>query len=99
MTHPPCRDDGPNAPPGSRSRQPAADSVHLKRGEMAAVAAELGATPTQVALACLLDRSPVVLPIPGTACIDHLAENHATADLHLTPAHRDRLDRLVPDPS
>jgi aryl-alcohol dehydrogenase-like predicted oxidoreductase len=59
---------------------------------IAAVAAELGATPTQVALAWLLDRAPVVLPIPGTARIEHLEENLAAADLNLTPAQRDRLD-------
>lgn len=58
------------------------------------MAAELGATATQVALAWLLGRSPVVLPIPGTARIDHLEENLAAAHLRLSPAHRDRLDRL-----
>ncbi|MGX5210557.1 aldo/keto reductase [Streptomyces violaceus] len=63
--------------------------------EIAAVAADLGATPTQVALAWLLDRAPVVLPIPGTARIGHLEENLAAADLDLTPAQRDRLDRLA----
>lgn len=62
---------------------------------IAAVAAELGATPTQVALAWLLDRAPVVLPIPGTARIEHLEENLAAADLKPTPAQRDRLDGLA----
>ncbi|GGV84904.1 aldo/keto reductase [Streptomyces massasporeus] len=62
---------------------------------VAAVAAELGARPTQVALAWLLDRAPVVLPIPGTARIEHLEENLAAADLKLTPAQRDRLDGLA----
>ncbi|QWB21314.1 MULTISPECIES: aldo/keto reductase [Streptomyces] len=61
------------------------------QAEIAAVAADLGATPTQVALAWLLDRAPVVLPIPGTARIEHLEENLAAADLALTPAQRDRL--------
>ncbi|MFD5103000.1 aldo/keto reductase [Streptomyces albidochromogenes] len=64
------------------------------RAEVAAVAAELDATPTQVALAWLLGRSPVILPIPGTARIDHLEENLAAERLHLTRAHHDRLDRL-----
>lgn len=64
-------------------------------GEIAAVAAELGATPTQVALAWLLDRAPVVLPIPGTARVGHLEENLAAACLRLTSAQRDRLDRLA----
>lgn len=62
--------------------------------EVAAVAAELDATPTQVALAWLLGRSPVVLPIPGTGRIDHLEENVAAERLQLTRAQRDRLDRL-----
>ncbi|EFL36853.1 predicted protein [Streptomyces viridochromogenes DSM 40736] len=42
-----------------------------------------------------LGRSPVVLPIPGTARTDHLEDSLAAADLQLTPAHRDRLDRLA----
>ncbi|MGD6740749.1 aldo/keto reductase [Streptomyces sp. BH106] len=62
--------------------------------EVAAVAAELDATPTQVALAWLLGHSPVVLPIPGTARLDHLEENVAAEHLQLTPAQRDRLDAL-----
>ncbi|WP_249124771.1 aldo/keto reductase [Saccharopolyspora erythraea] len=65
------------------------------RAEVAAVAAELDATPTQVALAWLLDHSPVVLPIPGTARVDHLEENLAAERLQLSRAHRDRLDRLA----
>lgn len=48
-----------------------------------AAAARLGATPTQVALAWLLGKAPVVLPIPGTRSLDHLAENVAAADLDL----------------
>ncbi|MCX5192397.1 aldo/keto reductase [Streptomyces sp. NBC_00249] len=62
--------------------------------EIAAVAAEAGATPTQVALAWLLGRSPVVLPIPGTSRIEHLEENLAAERLHLTDAQRARLDAL-----
>jgi aryl-alcohol dehydrogenase-like predicted oxidoreductase len=64
------------------------------RSEVAAVAAEVDATPTQVALAWLLSHSPVILPIPGTARIDHLEENLAAERVQLTQAHRDRLDRL-----
>jgi aryl-alcohol dehydrogenase-like predicted oxidoreductase len=62
--------------------------------EIGAVAAELDATATQVALAWLLARSPVMLPIPGTASISHLTENLAAERLTLTPAQRARLDRL-----
>ena len=61
--------------------------------EVLAVAAELEVTPTQVALAWLLARSPVVLPIPGTARIDHLEENVAAEDVRLTSAHLQVLDR------
>ncbi|MER7109850.1 aldo/keto reductase [Streptomyces sp. NPDC000229] len=64
------------------------------RADIAAVAAEVEATPTQVALAWLLGHSPVILPIPGTSRIDHLEENLAAERLHLTEAQRDRLDRL-----
>ncbi|WP_131741660.1 aldo/keto reductase [Actinomadura roseirufa] len=60
--------------------------------EIAAVAAELGATAAQVALAWLLDRSPVVLPIPGTASIAHLEENVAAAGIRLTDDQRSRLN-------
>src|SRR5580693_1482086 len=41
-------------------------------------------TPKQVALAWLLQRSPVMLPIPGTSSVEHLEENVAAALLHLT---------------
>ena len=68
------------------------------RAEVAAVAADADATPTQVALAWLLGHSPVILPIPGTTRIDHLEENLAAEHLHLTPAQRDRLDRLTLSP-
>jgi pyridoxine 4-dehydrogenase len=48
------------------------------------VAERHGATTSQVALAWLLQRSPVVLPIPGTASIEHLEENVAATRLHLS---------------
>lgn len=48
------------------------------------VAKELGATPSQVALAWLLHRSPVVIPIPGTSSLAHLEENVAAAQLELS---------------
>lgn len=44
-------------------------------GVVAAVAERLGATPAQVALAWLLQHSPVMLPIPGTGSVAHLEEN------------------------
>jgi aryl-alcohol dehydrogenase-like predicted oxidoreductase len=61
-------------------------------GALASVAAELGATPIQVALAWLLHHSPVTVPIPGTTSAAHLAENVAAAALRLSPAQLARLD-------
>lgn len=67
--------------------------------EIEAVATELGATAAQIALAWLLGRSPVVLPIPGTASLDHLAENVAAAGLRLSAEQRERLDRITLPPA
>jgi pyridoxine 4-dehydrogenase len=47
-------------------------------------AGRLGATPSQLALAWLLRRSPVILPIPGTASLEHLDENTAAALIELS---------------
>lgn len=79
--------------------RPVAWGASGENAEIAAVAADTGATPTQVALAWLLGHSPVILPIPGTARIDHLEENVAAAEVKLTPSHRDRLDKLSGKPS
>jgi aryl-alcohol dehydrogenase-like predicted oxidoreductase len=43
-----------------------------------------GASRTQIALAWLLKRSPIMLPIPGTSSVEHLEQNVAAASLHLT---------------
>jgi pyridoxine 4-dehydrogenase len=56
----------------------------LRSGKLKRVAARLGATPSQVALAWLLARSRVMLPIPGTSSIAHLEENTAAAHLKLS---------------
>ena len=48
--------------------------------------------PGQVALAWLLQRSAVMLPIPGTGSVAHLEENVAAADLRLAPEEVERLD-------
>src|SRR5579864_172231 len=50
-----------------------------------------GANPTQVALAWLLGRSPVMLPIPGTSSVEHLQENVAAASVRLTDEEYERL--------
>jgi pyridoxine 4-dehydrogenase len=53
-------------------------------GPLARMASRLGASVPQVALAWLLHRSPLMLPIPGTFSIEHLEENLAAARLRLT---------------
>jgi aryl-alcohol dehydrogenase-like predicted oxidoreductase len=58
--------------------------VGAEGGPVTAIARRLGATPAQVALAWLLRRSPVMLPIPGTSHVAHLEENVAAASLELT---------------
>lgn len=59
------------------------------------VAARWKATPSQVALAWLLARSPVMLPIPGTSKVKHLEENIAAADLKLDKNTLLELDRVA----
>lgn len=64
----------------------AAGPLASRQGAVLRVAHRHGATTAQVALAWLLQRSPVVIPIPGTASIAHLEENVAAAKLHLSDA-------------
>lgn len=61
-------------------------------GAVAGVAAAHDATPGQVALAWLLARSRVILPIPGTSSVRHLEENAAAASLRLTTAEIETLN-------
>lgn len=67
----------------------------LARGDnvLTRVAQARGATTGQVALAWLLRRSPVMLPIPGTSSPDHARANAQAATLSLTDAEFDALDR------
>ncbi len=53
-------------------------------GPLAGIAADTGAEPSQLALAWLLRRSPVMLPIPGTSSVAHLEQNLGAAELKLT---------------
>jgi pyridoxine 4-dehydrogenase len=55
----------------------------LQSSTVSGVAQRLGATPSQVALAWLLHRSPNILPIPGTSSVAHLRENLSAAELSL----------------
>ena len=63
-------------------------------GTLATIARRLSATPSQVALAWLLRRSPVMLPIPGTSRVKHLEENTAAALLELDQATLQELEAL-----
>jgi aryl-alcohol dehydrogenase-like predicted oxidoreductase len=58
-----------------------------------AVTKARGATPSQIALAWVLKRSPVMLPIPGTSKVTHLEENVAAVNFELSDAEFDALDR------
>ena len=62
---------------------------------VAALAAELGCTPAQLALAWMLARGEHVLPIPGTTNVAHLEEDLGAADLALDDATVARLDALI----
>jgi len=73
----------------------AAGSLAAPGGPLASVAARLRATPSQVALAWVLRRSPVMLPIPGTSSVKHLEENTAAAALELSAEDFAALDRRL----
>ena len=66
----------------------------IQSGALSQIAARLGATPMQVALAWLLHRSPNVLLIPGTASLEHLRENLAAARLTLEDPVLAELDAI-----
>jgi aryl-alcohol dehydrogenase-like predicted oxidoreductase len=59
------------------------------------MAKRLGATPSQLALAWLLHRSPVMLPIPGTSKVKHLEENMAAAAITLSDADAEALAKAA----
>ena len=64
-------------------------------GPLHALAEKHHATASQLALAWLLRRSPVMLPIPGTSSVKHLEENVAGAELSLTDAELEAIGRAV----
>ena len=66
----------------------------LQSSTLSDVAASLGATPMQVALAWLLQRSPNILLIPGTSSVAHLRENMAAEKLHLSEEVLSTLDGI-----
>jgi diketogulonate reductase-like aldo/keto reductase len=66
----------------------------LQSSLLDSIAAALEATPMQVALAWLLQRSPNMLLIPGTSTLQHLRENLAAAELNLSPEIVEQLDSI-----
>jgi pyridoxine 4-dehydrogenase len=72
----------------------AAGSLAKPGTALDAIAKAHGATPGQIALAWMLQRSPVMLPIPGTGNPAHLAENVAAAAIHLSGEEFAVLDQL-----
>jgi pyridoxine 4-dehydrogenase len=73
----------------------AAGDVSKRGNELERTAAKLKITPSQLALAWLLHRSPVMLPIPGTSRVEHLEENVAAAALKLDDATVQSLAKLA----
>ena len=67
----------------------------LQSSTLSEVAARLGATPMQVALAWLLRRAPNILLIPGTSSVAHLRENLAAAEITLPDHAVKELDRVA----
>jgi pyridoxine 4-dehydrogenase len=64
-------------------------------GPVDRAAKALGGTPAQIALAWLLKKSSVMLPIPGTSTVKHLEENCAAANVHLTAEQMLELDKAA----
>ena len=58
------------------------------------IAEQLGARPSQVAIAWLLKKSPVMLPIPGTSKVKHLEENTSAAQLELNDSIMKELEKI-----
>jgi pyridoxine 4-dehydrogenase len=71
----------------------------LQSSSLDVAAASMGATPMQVALAWLLQRSPNILLIPGTSSLKHLRENLAAARLQLPPEILSNLDSIAAERS
>jgi aryl-alcohol dehydrogenase-like predicted oxidoreductase len=72
---------------------PLGDGSALKLAKVRSLSKKIGATPAQIAIAWLLAKSPVMLPIPGTGKVAHLEENVAAAKLKLSKEDLAALDR------
>jgi pyridoxine 4-dehydrogenase len=73
----------------------AAGPLAAPDGPLQRIAADHHASPSQLALAWLLKRSPVMLPIPGTSKVAHLEENVAATEIELSDEEFDTLSRAA----
>jgi pyridoxine 4-dehydrogenase len=73
----------------------ATGALASRGGPLRSMADRLSVTPAQVALAWLLQRSPVILPIPGTSTVAHLEENVDAARIELTSEQVRQLDAAI----
>ncbi len=73
----------------------ATGALSAEDGPLAEAADQHDATPSQLALAWLLQRSPVMLPIPGTSSVDHLESNTAAAGITLSQEEFAALDSVI----
>jgi pyridoxine 4-dehydrogenase len=69
----------------------ATGALTKQSGTYSAIASRLRIAPSQLALAWLLRRSPVMLPIPGTSSVSHLEDNINAADIHLSDSDYDEI--------
>ena len=76
----------PVVPAGGRT-------ARRRGGPLQRIAADHHASPSQLALAWLLKRSPVMLPIPGTSSVAHLEENVAAAEITLSDEEFETLSK------
>ena len=73
----------------------ATGALASRGGPLRSMADRLAVTPAQIALAWLLQRSPVLLPIPGTSTVGHLEENVDAARIELTSEQVRQLDAAI----
>jgi len=73
----------------------ATGALASRGGPLQSMADQLAATPAQIALAWLLQRSPVMLPIPGTSTVSHIEENVNAASIELTSEQVRQLDDAI----
>lgn len=64
-------------------------------GPLARISTRLGVAPSQLAIAWLLTRSPVILPIPGTSSVEHLKQNLQSAEIKLSVDEYEELSKLA----